>query len=149
MKRALKVSAYMLVFLFVISQFYQPVLNKNEGQVDSVDFMQSYAVPQKVNSILRSSCYDCHSNNTHYVWYDHIQPVRFLVEGHIKDAKEALNFSEWGTYSERKQERLLTSIIKQIDTGQMPLPSYTLMHRDAKLNTEKTKILIHWLKDQE
>jgi hypothetical protein len=60
-----------------------------------------------------------------------------------------LNFNEWGIYSNRKQERLLNSIKEQIKTKQMPLSSYTLMHKDAKLNDWQIKTLTDWLKEQE
>ena len=75
--------------------------------------------------------------------------MRALVENHIKNAKEDLNFNEWGTYSNRKQDRLLNSIKEQIETKQMPLSSYTMMHKNTKLNDEQIKVLTNWLKEQE
>lgn len=91
-------------------QFYQPALNLDRGQVYTTDFTQSYKMPVEVKTMLQTSCYDCHSNNTNYVWYDYVQPARSMVENHIKNAKQNLNFNEWGNYSNRKQERLLNSI---------------------------------------
>ncbi len=75
--------------------------------------------------------------------------MRALVENHIKNAKEDLNFNEWGTYSNRKQDRLLNSIKEQIETKQMPLASYTMMHKNTKLNDEQIKVLTNWLKEQD
>ena len=149
MKSKLKIIAMVLLFLFIAIQVYQPTLNVDKGQVYQTDFIQSSNVPIEVGNILRTSCYDCHSNNTNYVWYDYIQPARFLVENHIKSAKEDLNFNDWGKYSNRKQERLLTSIKKQIKTGKLPLPSYTLMHKVAELNNAQIKILTSWLEERE
>ncbi len=114
-----------------------------------MDIAQSYNIPADVKRILHISCYNCHSSNTNYVWYNYIQPVRMMVESHIKRAREKLDFSEWSTYSNRKKERLLTSIKKQIETKEMPLPSYTLMHENARLNEVQAKILIDWIKSQE
>lgn len=88
---------------------------------------------------------DCHSNNTDYTWYDYIQPTRFFVEAHIKEAKYALNFNEWGNYSKRKQERLLASIKKQIETKKMPLASYVSMKKDAALSDDDIKTIADWL----
>ena len=138
-----------VLFIFIAIQFYQPALNVDKGQVYTTDFTQVYKMPVEVKAMFQTSCYDCHSNNTKYVWYDYVQPARALVENHIKNAKEDLNFNEWGTYSNRKQERLLNSIKEQIETKQMPLSSYTLMHKDAKLNDEQIKTLTDWLKEQE
>ena len=149
MKKVLKIILAIVLFIFIAIQFYQPALNVDKGQVYTTDFTQFYEMPVQVKTMFQTSCYDCHSNNTKYVWYDYIQPARALVESHIKNAKEDLNFNEWGTYSNRKQERLLNSIKEQIETKQMPLSSYTLMHKDAKLNDEQIKTLTNWLKEQE
>ena len=149
MKKVLKIILPIVLFIFIAIQFYQPALNVDKGQVYTTDFTQVYKMPVEVKAMLQTSCYDCHSNNTKYVWYDYIQPARAIVENHIKNAKEDLNFNEWGTYTNRKQERLLNSIKEQIETKQMPLSSYTLMHKNAKLNNEQIKTLINWLKEQE
>lgn len=149
MKKVLKIILAIVLFIFIAIQFYQPALNVDKGQVYTTDFTQFYKMPVQVKAMLQTSCYDCHSNNTKYVWYDYIQPARAIVENHINNAKEDLNFNEWGNYSNRKQERLLNSIKEQIETKQMPLSSYTLMHKDAKLNDEQIKTLTNWLKEQE
>lgn len=149
MKKVLKIILAVVLFIFIAIQFYQPALNVDKGQVYTTDFTQVYKMPVEVKAMLQTSCYDCHSNNTKYVWYDYIQPARAIVENHINNAKEDLNFNEWGTYTNRKQERLLNSIKEQIETKQMPLSSYTLMHKDAKLNDEQIKTLTNWLKEQE
>ncbi len=149
MKRKVKPVALALLFLFVAVQFYQPARNSNKEQDVTMDIAQSYNTPADVKRILHISCYDCHSNNTNYVWYNYIQPVRMIVESHIKKARKDLDFSEWRTYSNRKKERLLTSIKKQIETKAMPLPSYTLMHRNARLNEVQATILIGWIKSQD
>ena len=149
MKKILKVILTALLLIFIAIQFYQPALNKDKGQVYTSDITEVYKMPLEVKKILRASCYDCHSNNTNYVWYDYVQPARALVEDHIKNAKEDLNFNEWGNYSTRKQDRLLNSMKEQIDTKQMPLSSYTLMHKKAKFNNEQGKLLIDWVQEQE
>ena len=149
MKKVLKIILAIVLFIFIGIQFYQPALNVDKGQVYTTDFTQAYKMPVQVKAMFQTSCYDCHSNNTKYVWYDYVQPARALVENHIKNAKEDLNFNEWGTYSNRKQERLLNSIKEQIETKQMPLSSYTMMHKNTKLNDEQIKVLTNWLKEQE
>jgi len=149
MLRRIKAILLVLLVIFIALQFYQPALNIDKGQVYETDFTKVYIVPKKVGNLLKTSCYDCHSNNTVYVWYDYIQPVRTLAESHIKDAKADLNFNEWGTYSKRKQDRLLSSIKKQIETKQMPLSSYTLMHKNAKLDDEQIAMLSAWFNNQQ
>jgi len=149
MKRVLKIILVIVLFIFIAIQFYQPAPNVDKGQVYTTDFTKFYKMPVQVKAMFQTSCYDCHSNNTSYVWYDYVQPARAIVEDHIKKAKEDLNFNQWGNYSARKQDRLLSSIKEQVGTKEMPLPSYTLMHKKAKLNDAQIKLLIDWLQKQQ
>ena len=94
--------------------------------------------------ILHTSCYNCHSNNTNYPWYSYVQPVGLLLEHHINKGKAELNFSEFGTYSLRKQKSKLKSMANQIEKDEMPLSSYTLIHRDARLSKDSKKVLVDY-----
>lgn len=83
-------------------QLYQPARSIGFGQDVTANFTKVYDVPKNVETILRTSCYDCHSNNTNYLAYSYIQPLRFFIENHIVEGKENLNFDEFGKYSNRK-----------------------------------------------
>jgi len=113
--------------------------------VPKTDFMVVNNVPTEVERIITTSCYDCHSNNTEYPWYNRVQPVAWFLEGHIKEGKEELNFNEWDTYSSRRKNSKLKSIISQIEDDEMPLSSYTIIHREAKLSKEEKKIVFEWV----
>ena len=92
--------------------------------------------------------YDCHSNNTYYPWYNNIQPVSWIMESHIKKGKKELNFSEFGTYSKRRQKSKIKSIINQIKDDEMPLSSYTLLHRKSILSESDKLLIINWMEQQ-
>ena len=130
---------------FLLMQLYQPVRSTYYEPVPTEYFTNIYTVPAKVEIILKTSCYDCHSNNTNHPWYSKIQPLRMLIDGHINEARENLNFSDWGSYSSRKQGNKLDRISKQIKSDEMPLFSYTLIHGDAILTTTQKEELIHWI----
>ena len=127
-------------------QLYQPARNESYEQELTSNFTKMYDVPKNVETILRTSCYDCHSNNTNYPLYSYIQPARFFMEEHIKDGKKDLNFNEFGRYSKRKQENKLEAIIKQIKSDEMPLASYTLIHKNAILTPTQKEEIINWIK---
>ena len=133
------------IMILLLIQLYQPARNSDNGQVLPVHIEKVYAMPKSVQQALQNSCYDCHSNNTHYPWYSYIQPTRAFMESHIKDGKKDLNFSEFGNYSERKQQSKLKSIIKQVKSGEMPLSSYTLIHKNAILPTAQKQEIITWI----
>ena len=131
----------------MLIQFYQPARNLDYGQVLPTHFNKIYVVPSDVESILRTSCYDCRSNNTEYPWYSYIQPARMILDNHIKEGKENLNFSTFGDYSQRKQGNKLERIVKQIKSDEMPLATYTRMHKNAILSQENKRLLITWMEN--
>lgn len=133
------------ILIFLIMQVIQPVRNIDYGQVPSSDISKVYQIPENVQSILRTSCYDCHSNSTDYPVYGYIQPFSFFLENHIREGKKELNFNEWGHYSQRKQSNKLDAVENQIKQRKMPLSSYLYLHHDAKLSDEKIKEIVDWI----
>jgi Haem-binding domain len=129
--------------LFIVLQFIRPVHNKS-GQVLTTDISKVITIPDTVLNVLKNACYDCHSNNTNYPWYSNIQPMAWLMAYHIKKAKNQLNFSEFGSYSQRRQLSRLDGIANSIKDDIMPLNSYKLMHKSAQLNNEEKSLLINW-----
>ncbi len=133
-----------IVLGLVIIQFFPPEKDTTE-EVPVTDFVNNFDVPEKVQHVLRDACYDCHSNNTRYPWYSKVQPVGWYLQNHINKAKEDLNFSEFGNYSDRQQNSKINGIINQVREDEMPLPAYTLMHRDARLSEEDKKAFIDYM----
>jgi hypothetical protein len=145
MKRIFKKILFIGLIIFLLMQLYQPARNLGYGQDITANFTKIYNVPKNVKTILRTSCYDCHSNYTNYPWYSNIQPARFFMESHIKEGKEELNFSEYGNYSQRKQNSKLKAISKQIKLNEMPLASYTLIHKNAILSSSQKQEVMDWI----
>ncbi|MEO6490636.1 MAG: heme-binding domain-containing protein [Ferruginibacter sp.] len=134
-----------LVFvILILIQFIQPSRN-NSRPVSAVNFEKIYQVPGNVSSMLKASCYDCHSNNTSYPWYSNIQPGAWWMSSHIKRGKAELNFDEFGNYSALRRRNKLQAVINSINDGTMPLASYTIMHQNARLSSEDKKTLLDWL----
>jgi len=144
MKKHIKKIVLALVVVFIGIQFIPKNYNES-SEVLTTDFMATFDVPKNIDTQLKVSCYDCHSNNTYYPWYNKIQPVAWFMEGHIDEGKEELNFSEFGGYSKRRQKSKLKSIMSQIRDDEMPLWNYTLIHRDAKLSEKDKELLEEWL----
>ncbi|RKS03383.1 heme-binding domain-containing protein [Flavobacterium sp. 102] len=145
MKRKLKKVGIALFLVLIAIQFYQPALNQNPRQDYTNDFLITTNAPNNISKLIQASCYDCHSNNTNYPWYSYIQPARFFMESHIATGKENLNFNEWGNYSSRKQNNKLERIAKQIESNEMPLSSYTLIHKKAILTASQKKEVLDWI----
>ena len=138
----LKKILLVLLLVFIAMQFIRPA--RNIGQVGQADIANRLMVPGSVEGILKTSCYDCHSNNTRYPWYANIQPMGWMLANHIKDGKDDLNFNEFGTYTKRRQLSKLKAIGSSVKEGTMPLPSYTLLHQDAILSKEEKTLVTDW-----
>ena len=138
-----KIILMALLTVFLLMQLARP--QKNTAAVPAGKaFIDTFKVNEQVNAILAVSCYDCHSNNTNYPWYSEIQPMAWLMEKHIIDGKEKLNFDDLPPYGSRKFNSKVSQITKQIEQGKMPLDSYLWMHKGARLNTEDKKLLIDY-----
>lgn len=132
-----------LAVILIGIQFFQPLRNQSD-EVTASHIERVYNVPQNVKTILTQSCYDCHSNNTRYPWYSRIQPGAWYMARHIKKGKEELNFSTFGEYSARKQRNKFRAMAGQVKDGEMPLSSYTLIHRNAVLSQQDKQVLVNW-----
>ena len=145
MKKIIKPIAFVLLAALIIIQFFKPERNLSSSEtIAANDISKLYPVPQEVASILKTSCYDCHSNNTHYPWYSNFQPVAWWLADHVKEGKGELNFSEFASYRIGKQYRKLEKMNSEVKEGEMPLESYTFIHGDAKLNPAQKEKLISW-----
>ncbi len=140
-----KIVIGILICLLVI-QFIRPA--KNAGVTDKTkEIAAVIQVPENVQVILKKACNDCHSNNTVYPWYSNIQPVYFWLNHHINEGKREINFDEFATYRLRRQYHKLEEIIKQVKEGEMPLSSYTLIHKEAILTNDEKTTLTTWAKN--
>lgn len=142
MKIAKKIALALLVVL-VGMQFYRP--EKNVAVGDYVAAFETETNPSpEVKAILNTACYDCHSDNTEYPWYNNIAPVSYWLADHIEDGKKHLNFSDWQNYDAKKKDHKLEELIEEVKEGEMPLKEYTWTHGDAKLTQEQISALVAW-----
>ena len=133
--------ALFLVFLGMQSD--RPVKNQSDYQYRH--FSTIYSIPDSVNAMLSAACYDCHSNKTRYPWYAEVQPAARFLETHVMDGRKHLNFSEFASYHPRRQFRKISEIEEMVKENEMPLPSYTLLHRDAILSPLQKEALYAWV----
>jgi hypothetical protein len=144
LKKIFKRTFQILLLAFIAIQFFRPAKNKAEG-ISNNDISKIYTVPADVQSILKTSCYDCHSNNTVYPWYAEIQPAAWWLADHVKEGKKELNFSEFASYRIGRQYRKLEEINKEVKEGEMPLESYLWIHKNSKLSDQQKLTLANWV----
>jgi Haem-binding domain/Cytochrome P460 len=98
-----------------------------------------------VKEILKNSCYNCHSNETHLWWYDLPVPAYWLVVDDVRSGRKRLNFSEIGKLSPGEQKAALYESVNQIQFGEMPPSQYTIVHHDAIITPAQLVVLKEYL----
>ncbi|MCO6499955.1 MAG: heme-binding domain-containing protein [Vicingus serpentipes] len=137
---------YALVGIAIIIQFFRIDQTNPEFTIKN-DFIEINQPPKEVTAILKSACYDCHSNESKYPWYANVSPISWWLKHHIDEGREELNFSEWGTFKAKRKDHKLEEIIELVEEGEMPLKEYTWTHAEAKLTEEQKSLLINWVKE--
>ena len=143
MKKVLKWALVAVVSVLVLVQFFRP--NRENPPLEPSLALTSVAqIGPGVAVLLRTSCYDCHSNETRWPWYSGIAPASWLVAQDVAGGRRHLNFSEWGKYSPTRQISLLGKISDEVSSRGMPLPKYLMLHADARLTPADADSIVHW-----
>ncbi|UJH67662.1 heme-binding domain-containing protein [Allomuricauda sp. SCSIO 65647] len=146
MKIAKKIAVALLV-VFVVMQFIRPDKNVTDDP-DYVAVFESETNPsQEVKQLLETTCYDCHSDNTVYPWYNNIAPVSYWLADHIEHGKGHLDFSNWENYDAEKKDHKLEEIIEEVKEEKMPLKEYTWTHQEARLTQEQRETISAWAQE--
>ena len=143
MRKFFKRFFIVLLITLIVIQFFRPKKNISEGPFPH-DISTKYEVPLAILNIFKVACYDCHSSNTRYPWYAELQPIAWWLDNHIKEGGGNLNFSEFTTYRIRKQLNRFKGIADLVKKDEMPLSSYTLLHKDARLSAEQKQLIEDW-----
>lgn len=140
-----KIILIVIALILVVPQFFRIDKTNPESKPEN-DFLQFTKAPSEIVQIMKTSCYDCHSNTTKYPWYSNVAPVSWLLKAHIDDGRKHLNFSTWGEFSVDKQIHKIEECIEEVSEGKMPLKQYTKMHKEAVLSKESQTALLNWFK---
>jgi len=142
--KLLKKIGLVLLLVFIVAQFFSP--EKNQGNTEDLTaFLNETKPSPEVKTILETTCFDCHSSNTKYPWYDKITPINFWLNEHVEDGKKHLDFSKWSDYSIKRKDHKFKELAEEVEEKKMPLPSYTWTHGDAKLSDSQIKAVVDWV----
>jgi hypothetical protein len=112
------------------------------------DLLATNAPPSEIAALLRNACYDCHSDESKWPWYSRIAPMSWAVAGHVKDGRERLNFSDWPHDDPQRARKKWNRISEEVGYGDMPLPSYTWIHAEARLTAGQREQIVNWAEQE-
>ena len=124
-----------IVILALIGIQFIPVERTNPPITSDI------VAPAKIKEILKRACYDCHSNETNWVWYTKVAPTSFLAVSDVNTARKNLNFSEWNL---NKAAKAKEEIWDEVREEQMPPWQYKIFHSEAKLTIEEKNLIRNW-----
>ena len=145
MKKWIRRAIYLGIPLALLLQFTNPAHVKPQV-TPGHDVFAAATTPPEVVTLFRNACYDCHSSETEWPWYSYVAPVSWFVVGHINDARRALNFSDWPHDNPQRARKKWSHVGDEVESGDMPLSSYTWMHAKARLSAQQREQLIKWAK---
>ncbi len=145
MKKIIKIVLAILVVGMIAIQFFNRPDMSSTADITPGHITKVMTVPANVESILKRSCYDCHSDHTVWPWYSSIAPVSWLVGDDVVKGRKKMNFSQWSKIPAAKQEARLNEICEEIKADEMPLPPYLIIHGEAKLSQADKDILCRWV----
>jgi hypothetical protein len=134
-----------LILLYIFIPFLLIQLIPIDRENPPIDISNTLDAPSEVMTVLKNSCYDCHSNETNWPFYSYIAPISWLVYRDVKFGREDLNFSEWNNLTDEKREHKKEEIIEEISRETMPMPIYLLTHPSASLNSNDKILIKNWL----
>lgn len=141
--KAVRLALLAIVLFLMVAQFVGP--ERTNPPVDFADTLEANAtVPPAVTVTLRRACFNCHSHETDWPFYAHVAPLSWFVIDHVNEGREHLNFSRWGGYHPLERADLLDDACKLVRGGKMPLPSYLLVHSEARLTPQDVATLCEW-----
>jgi len=138
MKR-LKKAALAMIVIFAAAQLVRPG-RANPATDPSRTIQAHVGTSNGLITILDRSCRDCHSNETVWPWYTQVAPVSWLMASAVSKGRNAVNFSEWSTYTQTQQEQLLAASCDETSSGRMP-GVWTVLHPEARLSSQDIKTI--------
>lgn len=101
--------------------------------------------PAPVKSVLKRSCYDCHSGQTKWAWYSHVAPMSWLIFRDVEQGRKQINFSDWTDYYPVTRKHKLQWMGRALGEDTMPPLPYLLLHPRSRLSAEDRALLERWI----
>ncbi len=146
MKKGFRIILIVFVVGFIVIQFIPSRMPGNQpGEGEGLFEVEN--VPAEAEALLRTACFDCHSQEVSFPWYSHVAPVSWVVARDINFGRENLDFGHWGKLTKRKRLKALGEISDEVEKGKMPMPIYITMHPEADLTPEQRETIVQWTED--
>jgi hypothetical protein len=140
MGKKTKITGITLGIVLLGMQFYRP--ERTNPTSDPARSFEAIEKPSpQVMAVLNRSCTNCHSHQTVWPWYSAIAPASWLVADDVAEGREHLNLSDWARVPVEKRAHKLEEVCEETRKGDMPPRLYLMLHPEAKLSEQDSKLL--------
>jgi len=108
------------------------------------DLLATNPPPPDIAALVKNACYNCHSYETKWPWYSGIAPFSWRIASHVDGGRSMLNFSKWPYDHPAWVRKRWRRIANAVEDGDMPVPSYALMHPNSRLTDQQRARLVQW-----
>ena len=143
MSRELKIILWILFGIFIGIQLI-PSNRPSNNPKQNYDFFAANQVPDSLGRIIRSACYNCHSQEVNYPWYAYVAPASWLVSRDVRMGRSHLDFSNWNDLEKKDKIKMASEIGEEVEDGSMPMPIYIFMHPEANLSNQQRQAIVDW-----
>ncbi len=97
----------------------------------------------RTRDLMVDACFACHSNEVDYPPYASVAPISWMVQRHVDEGREKVNYSNFATDPGNADETLGV-----VEEGEMPPPFFTRfgLHPEANLSAAELQQLIDGLR---
>lgn len=136
------------LFLAVVTVAQILSADSSNLPIDSTHTIQAQpGTSSALAAVLDRACGDCHSNTMVSRWYTRVPPLSTLMARGAREGRNAVNFSEWTSYSTDQQRALLVASCSAVTRGTMPVKAYLGFRRDARLSPDDLETICSAARD--
>lgn len=130
--------------VLILIQVIRPA-RTNPAVVPSRALEAHVPVPPEVLTVMKRSCYDCHSNSTVWPWYSNIAPVSWYVIRDVNIGRSHINLQDWEAQeNEKEAKEHLGLMCKMVREGKMPPADYRTVHKGTEVTPEEVATVCAW-----
>jgi hypothetical protein len=101
---------------------------------------------KQVRPIFERSCFDCHSQYTHYPWYHKLPLVKWLLDSDIKEGRQNVDFSNGFPFTGKGDiVQILRKTRREIAEGGMPPWDYRMIHWGRTIEGARQDSVFNWI----
>ncbi|HLJ14495.1 MAG TPA: heme-binding domain-containing protein [Bryobacteraceae bacterium] len=152
MRKRIYLLISILIIIPVVVVLFSETNRQTNPPINPLHTLESnISTPPEIDALLHRSCYNCHSDETHWPLLSRLPVVSSQIARDVQRARGVMNFSEWSVQAGRRPDLAASTLLAActvLQTHQMPKRRYLLMHPDAWVTDKDANQFCQWAKSE-